>query len=188
MPMVQFTSSKEKKLWLWASLVAITIFSTLFIGQPFERLLRDQNTQAILFLTGMLLVGVVILMNGLRAKPDKVNITILIGLAAVYVMFFFRLGAPERSHLIEYSVLSIFVYSAVIERVGQGNQQLVYALIAFLISFMTGVIDESIQLFIPERVFDVQDIFFNGVVSAMAIGSTMILSWMRKRMDANRFS
>ena len=184
--MTLFASPKEKALWFSALVVAITIFSTLFVGQPFERLLRDQNTQAILFLSGMLLVGVVIMMHGLRKKSNKIQITIMVGLAAVYVMFFFRLGAPERSHLIEYSVLSIFVYSALIERVGHGNQKLLQALVAFSISFAIGVIDEFIQLFIPSRVFDTQDIFFNGMVSAMAIGSTMVLTWIRKRIDQKR--
>ncbi len=184
--MTQFTSSREKRLWLWTSLVIVTIFLSLFIGQPLARQLRDQNIQAVFFLLGMMLVGTTILVQGIRVKPGKVEITILIGIIAVYVMFFFRLGAPERSHLIKYSVLAIFMYSALIERAGPGNQKLKHALLAFAATFLIGVLDECIQIILPNRVFDPQDILFNGMVAAMAIGSSLVLTWIHTRITKSK--
>jgi len=177
-----FTSSREKYLWFWVLLVLATIISTLFIGRPFTNLLRDQNIQAVIFVLGMILVGVTTIVHALKTKPGKIEIAILLGIITVYTMFFFRLGAPERSHLIEYSVLAIFIHKALIERVKYGRQIYKPALLAILATVLIGVFDESIQLFLPNRVFDVNDIVFNGFAGLMAIGSTLILNWIHKKI------
>jgi len=175
-----FTSKREKTLWIWALIVLVTIISTLFLGQPFARELRDQNIQAVIFVLGMLLIGVAIIFHAIRTKPGRFEIALIFGIAAVYLMFFFRLGAPERSHLIEYSALSILIHSAFIERINQGKTIRMPALLAVLLSFLIGVLDESIQLLIPSRVFDTQDIVFNGLAVSMAIGSRILFIWIRK--------
>ncbi|MEP0987357.1 VanZ family protein [Ekhidna sp.] len=183
--MIQFSTPREKRLWIWSLLISITIFLSLFLGKPLQHQLRDQNVQAIIFVLGMLFVGITILIHGLRSKPGRFQFTILIGVMAVYVMFFLRLGAPERSHLIEYSILAIFIHSALQERTKvQGVQKLKQALGAFLITFSIGVIDESIQLFLPNRVFDPQDILFNGIVTFFAIGTSLLLNWIRERVKS----
>jgi VanZ family protein len=97
-------------------------------------------------------------------------------------MFFLRMGLPRRSHLIEYSVLATFVHKALIERLNQGKYIVQPALHVLLIAFLIGVLDECIQIFLPNRVFDLYDILFNGIAVAIAIGSTLVLSWLRKRM------
>ena len=176
-----FTSSREKRLWLWTGVVIIVIYSTLFIGQPLLELLSSQDLRAAFFLLGMFLVGVAILLHGWRAKPDKFQIALITGLLAVYVMFFLRLGMPERSHLIEYSVLAIFVHQALIERLDDEKGVWITEQMATVLAFLVGVLDESVQLFIPDRVFDPVDILFNGMVITMAIGSALLLQWIRKR-------
>ena len=183
-----FTSSREKSLWFWAFLVFVTILSTLIIGQPLTKILRDQNIQAVIFVIGMLLVGATILVHGIKTKPSKIEIVLLLGIIAVYFMFFFRLGAPERSHLIEISVLAIFIHKALLERNKQGKKIPMLALIAILLTFVLGVIDESIQIFIPDRVYDVNDIIFNGFAGLMAIGSSVLLNWIHKRIKKNTTS
>jgi len=165
-----FTSPREKHLWIWVFLVTCTIFSTLFVGQPLARILADQNIQAVIFLICMMLVGAAIMLHGIKVRPDKNELAIILGIVAVYVMLFLRLGIPERSHLMEYSVLAILIYKALIERKSKGIQIPLMALLAFAITFLIGVIDESIQLILPNRVFDPLDILFNGIVISMAIG------------------
>ena len=81
---------------------------------------------------------------------------------------------------LEYSVLAIFVHKALIERLNHSNQTLKPALYAFIISFSIGVIDECIQIILPNRVFDVIDILFNGIAVSMAIGAGIVLNWLRK--------
>lgn len=180
-----FTSTREKKLWLWSLAVLAAIFSTLFVGQPLLKLFGNQNIQAVIFMFGMLLVGGAMLAHGLKTQPGKIEWAILLGIVAVYFMLFLRLGLPERSHLIEYSVLAIFVHMALMERRGQENQVLKTALLAFLITFATGVLDECLQIFLPDRVFDLTDMVFNGLAGLMAIGARVILQWVRKKIRKN---
>lgn len=180
-----FTSSREKYRWFWAFLIFATIISTLFMGQPLANQLRDQNIQAIFFLSGMVLIATAVIIHGLKNKPGKVEFSVLIGILAVYVMFFFRLGAPERSHLIEYSVLTIFIHNALTERFRFGNQ-IKPVWLTFLITFGIGVLDESIQQLLPDRVFDWEDILFNGIAVMMALGSTLILRWVRRLISKSR--
>jgi hypothetical protein len=176
-----FTSSREKRLWLYALIVFVAILSTLALGRPLQEMLIDQNIQGIVFMLGMILTGVTIIIHGLKTQTSKTEIIIWLGLAAVYLLFFLRLGLPERSHLIEYSVLAIFIHMALIERVSQGDQALMPALLAFAATLIIGILDECIQIFLPDRVFDPNDMLFNGLAGLMAIGSRMVLQWVRKK-------
>lgn len=151
------------------------------MGRPLQHMLRDQDVQAVFFLSGMLLVGGAILVHGLRLRPGKYELAIWIGMAAVVVMFVFRLGAPERSHLIEYSVLAIFIHKALSERWSDSASIWRPALLSWGITFLVGVLDEGIQYWLPERVFDPEDIAFNGIAATMAIGGSLILRWARRR-------
>jgi len=177
-----FTSAKEKRLWVYALIVLITIFSTLIIGRPLLELLSNQDIQAVFFVLGMVLIGTTILAYGIRTKPSKAEIAVWLGFAGVYLMVFLRLGLPERSHLMEYSVLAIFIHMALMERVGHRKKVLIMGILAFLITVLLGLIDKAIQLFLPGRVFDPLDIVFNSFVAFMAIASSMVLQWLRKKI------
>ena len=181
-----FTSPREKQLWTWALVVFGTICSTLFFGQPLAKLFGNQNVQGIIFVLGMVLVGSAILVHALKRKPSKIEIGLLLGISAVYLMFFLRLGLPERSHLIEYSVLAIIIHKAVTERFGQEEKILKAAFLALILTFLLGVLDESMQLFLPHRVFDPVDILFNGFAAAAAIGANVVLTWVRRLMDRSK--
>ena len=74
-----FRSSREKRLWLYAIIVLVAIISTLALGRPFQKMLRDQNVQAVFFLIGMLLTGLTIVMHGLKVQPGKTEIAIWVG-------------------------------------------------------------------------------------------------------------
>ncbi|MBT8233734.1 MAG: VanZ family protein [Saprospiraceae bacterium] len=166
-----FKSKSEKRLWTWVLIIVLAIFSTLFLGQPLAQLFSNQDLQAAIFLVAMAVIGVVILLHGLKVKPRKKELIIWLGIIAVYLMFFLRLGLAERSHLIEYSVLAIFIHKALLAR-NKNDAKIKYpALLAFIIVFLIGCFDECLQIFIPSRVFDPVDIFFNGFVSAAALFS-----------------
>jgi len=162
------------------------IFSTLFLGQPLARLFSSQDVRAVIFVIVMILVGTTILIHAIRTKPSNIELTLWIGLVAVYTMFILRLGMPERSHLMEYSVLAIFVHKAILERKNQGKHIPMPALMALVITFAIGVMDECIQILLPDRYFDSEDIVFNGMAAAMAIGSSVIIYWVRKWRNTNK--
>lgn len=174
-----FTSKREKNLWLWALVIITTIFSTLFIWQPLLQLFGSQNIQAAIFVLGMLLIGLAILSHALKSGQKKVDIAIVFGVAAVYVLFFFRLGLAERSHIMEYSVLAILIHKAILERLGNRKPNFVKALIAFCITFIVSLLDEGLQLIIPSRVFDFYDIAFNAFAIASAITIKLLFLWMK---------
>ena len=104
------------------------------------------------------------------------------GIVAVYLMLFLRLGLPERTHLMEYGVLAIFIHMALTERNHQGGSVPRPAVLAWIAAFLIGVIDETLQLFLPARVFDSEDILFNGIAVSMAIGGSTTLAWARRRV------
>lgn len=140
----------------------------------------NQNLQGAIFLLGMILVGISIIVHGLVIRPGKIEIAIWLGLAAVYTTLFLRLGLPERSHLIEYSVLAIIIHKALCERRSQGAAVPLPGMIAFAASVLIGVLDECIQLFLPDRVFDTVDMIFNALAAFMAVGTSSVLQWARK--------
>ncbi|MBN7812482.1 VanZ family protein [Algoriphagus sp. H41] len=171
-----FTSARERRLWLWVLLTVAAIYATLFMGRPLANQLRDQNLQAVIFVLGMLLAGTAVLLHGWRTKPGKFEMSVLLGIAAVYVMFFFRLGAPERSHLIEYSVLAVFLHRALLERSTNKKPSLSPALLAIGLGVLIGLLDEVLQFFLPNRTFDPEDMFFNGFAVIMAIAASSLLN------------
>ena len=101
-------------------------------------------------------------------------------------MFFFRLGAPERSHLIEYSVLAVLLHKAFTERFKLGKKIIRPALFALSVGILLGAMDESVQLLLPHRYFDPEDIVFNSLAVAMAIGTSLLLHWLHRRLKKNR--
>ncbi len=177
-----FTSSREKRLWLYALSVLVAIVLTLVFARPLVRLPYNEETLTPFFMLAMILIGATFIAHGLKTRPDKTEISIWLGLSAVYILLFIRLGHPaERTHLMEYSVLAIFIHKALIERLRQENLVLKPALIAFAVTLIIGVLDEGIQIFIPDRVFDPLDVLFNSLAAFMAIGGCMVLQWARKK-------
>jgi len=174
-----FTSPREKRLWIYTFLVLAAIFSTLIWGGRLA-LTMDQGLKNLLFLYTMIALAVTIILHGLITRPAKVEITIWLGLSAVYLLLYSRLSFAERGHLFEYSVLTIFIHKALMERAFQGRKITRPALSAFLIAFGIGVLDEFIQIFIPSRVFDIIDILFNGFVAFAAIATSSAIRWVRK--------
>jgi VanZ family protein len=93
-----------------------------------------------------------------------------------------RMGIPEeRTHLVEYGVVSIFIYEALTERLNQGRRVPVPALLAILGAGSLGVLDEGIQALLPSRVFDPVDIAVNVLASTMAVGASVALGWAMRR-------
>ena len=97
-------------------------------------------------------------------------------------MVFVRIEIPmERTHIIEYGVVAVFIHQALMERVSQGGRVPVPAILAILAIALAGVIDECIQAVLPSRVFDLRDILFNAFAGLMAIGSSKALTWVHSR-------
>ena len=180
--MAFFSSKRERRLWLWTLAVVAAIYSTLSLARPIAEALRDLGLLNAFFISSMLLVGATVITQGLKTRPGGAEMVVALGVAAVYLLLFTRMTMlEERSHLIEYSVLALFIYEALLERASQGRHVPVPALLAILASSMIGTLDECIQFFLPNRVFDSEDIVFNILASVTAVSASAALNWTRRR-------
>lgn len=177
-----FTSIRERRLWLLTLAVVVGIYSTLGLVRPIATALRESGLLGIFFGIGMLLVIVTIILIGLKTRPGGAEIGVFLGIIAAYLMVFVRMALPEeRTHLIEYSVVAIFIHEALKERASQGRRVPAPALLAILAASLIGVLDECIQEFLPSRVFDPRDILFNVLASIMAVSANLSLAWVRRK-------
>lgn len=177
-----FSSDREWRLWTWTLAIVVAIYSTLGLAATLAGTLRDRGLIDTFFALGMLLVGVTIVTQGLKTRPGVAKIGVALGIVATSFMVFARMGIPaaERTHLIEYGVVAVFIYEALTERVSQGRRVPVPALFAVLATSLVGVLDECIQAFIPSRVFDPRDILFNVLAGTMAVAASVALGWARQ--------
>lgn len=174
-----FTSNREKWLWVFVLACWLAILSLLFLGQPLLKILSDQGVQAALFVWGMLLVGVIVAIHAFKGKLGKVEIIFWLSALVILSMVFLRLGLSERSHLIEYSVLGVLIHSALLERQNQISTIWNPSLLAVLLTILLGIIDELLQLLAPHRIFDFNDIIFNSVAAIFAVGSRVVVNFIR---------
>lgn len=177
-----FRSRRERRLWLCVLGVVAAIYSTLGLAGLVAEGLGDLGLlDAAIFLAALLLVGATIVLHGVRVRPSGIEIVVWLGLATVFLLLFFRMTLAERSHLIEYGVLGIFIYEALSERQRPGEHGPALPMLAILATAALGLIDECVQIVVPSRVFDPIDILFNGLAGTLAVGGSVALSWVRRR-------
>lgn len=175
-----FSSQRERRLWLWTFAVVALIFASLGFSGRLVDLLNDDTAGAVAFSLALLLVAATVLTDGLQSKPTHIEIAVAFGIAAVILMVLLRLTLAERSHLIEYGVLAVFIHAALSERAEQGRRVRWPALMAILITGVIGVIDEAIQLALPHRVFDPVDMLFNTLAAGSAVVAGLVLARVRR--------
>ena len=186
--MAIFTSKRERRLWFWALAVLVAIYSTLGLAGTLVEELRNREMLNSFYVASAVLVLVVILTQGLKTRPGGVEIAVFLGVAIAYFMVFVRMGIPEeeRTHLIEYGVLAVFIYQALSER-GRNRQQLLTpAVIALGATTLLGWLDEGIQAILPNRVYDIRDVGFNALAGLMSISASLVLTWVRRRLGKAR--
>ncbi len=179
--MIPFTSRRERRLWLWTLLTVGTIYSTLGLAGMLGGLLEDSGLDAVLFALGMLLVGATVVVQGLRKGSSGVEIGVALGVMAIYLMVFLRMTLAERTHLIEYGVVASFIYEALGERKAHGGRVPFPAPAAVISAALIGALDEFIQLFLPNRVFDPVDVLFNVLAAAMAVSARFVVERAKGR-------
>ncbi len=181
--MALFTSSRERRLWLWTGAAVATIYLSLGLTRDLSDVLRAHGLLEISFATGMILIAGAIAAHGLRLRPGGAEIAVALGIAAAYLLVLVRIEAPEeRTHLIEYSVVAILLLEALNERTSNGGAVPLPPLTALLATAFVGTLDEIIQALIPTRIFDPIDILFNLLAGTMAVAGSTLLSWVRRRI------
>lgn len=182
-----FSSERERRLWGWTVIVLVAIFSTVGLARTLAELLGNVGMGVVPFIVGCLLVLATVITQGLKVRPSGAEVAVALGVAAAYLLVFVRMSIPtERSHLVEYGVVAVFIYEALLERANQGRRVHVPALIAIVATSLIGTCDELFQKLIPGRHFDLQDIFFNVLAAVMAVTASASLRaarrWAEKRL------
>jgi hypothetical protein len=162
----------------------VAIYSTLGLSSTLAGALRDTGLIEEFFWRSLILLGSAILIMGLKARPSGATIGLALGIAGAYLLAFLRMGSPEeRTHLFEYTIVALLIHEALTERAHQGNHVPRPALLAILITILLGWMDEGIQALLPNRVYDIRDVGFNALAAVMAVGGSLLLSWVRRRFD-----
>lgn len=175
-----FTSAREKRLWACTLAVVVAIYSTLGLARTLADELGNDFLSVWLFLIGCILVLATVITQGLRVRPGGAEIGVALGIIAAYLLIIVRMTVPtERSHLVEYGVVAVFIHEALLERASHGRRVPVPGLLAIAIASLIGVIDEGIQWLLPSRVMDPVDILFNVLAAVMAIIASVALRWAR---------
>ncbi len=143
-----FSSDRERRFWLWTLVVVVAIYSTLGFARTLAEVLREHGLLEAfsvgMFLLGMFLVGATIVTQGVKARVGGAEIAVALGVTAAYLMVFFRMAiAEERTHLIEYGVVGVFIYEALTERANHGRRVPLPPLLAVLATAALGLIGAS---------------------------------------------
>lgn len=178
-----FKSGNERKFWLLSLVTVIAIYISAFVSYPIAGFLRERGLIEITFFIGFILIISTILTFQFKKRPHWQEIAVWIGIISVYLMMFVRIEVPEeRTHIIEYSILALFIFEACSERMKQEKVVWKPALYALTLTSLLGVIDECIQYMIPNRMFDIFDILFNIFAAFMAICSIIIIAWIKRKL------
>ena len=176
-----FSSNRERRLWIWTAVVVAAIYSTLGLARTLVEHLGNDFVSVWLFLLGCLLVLLTVVTQGLKVRPGGAEIAVALGVAAAYLLILVRMSVPtERSHLVEYGVVAVFIHEALTERKRQGRRVPVPALLAIVAASLVGLVDEGIQKLIPSRVYDPVDILFNVLAAVMAVTASVALRRARR--------
>ena len=160
---------------------AVLILAYAPIGRPVQKFLRAQLTAA-LGPEGMMVFVLAIFLGGSisflyvsrlwRYPPINIFFTALILLSGIGYSLLLPLP-EERIHLVQFGLLGLLACPCFWMRTA-GFWKWIWRPLLFV--FLVGTIDEIIQWFLPDRVFDLRDILFNalggiwGILLYLAVG------------------
>lgn len=184
--MALFSSTREKRLWLWTLAVLVAIYSTLGLAGSLAQELNELNKRAVegavfTSFVGAIVAGMLIVLLNRRSGWREIGVVLAVAvvyLAAVLRMF---VSSADRTHLFEYSLVALLIHRALTERQDQGRRVPAPAALAVILTALAGWLDEGIQGLIPNRVYELRDVAFNTLAATMAILSSVAVGLARRR-------
>lgn len=171
--------SREARYWLLAGLVTAAITTSLVLDGVAARLMSNDNVSAALFSAGMLAIGLVVWAAPAAHRDPRRTARVLTVAAIVgaWLVLAARMtSAQERTHLIEYALLAALIHAALRERTWRSRPVAGPACLAAAIAATLGLVDELVQRWVPDRVFDPQDVLFNTLAAALAVSAGVVRS------------
>lgn len=183
--MTLFSSDREKKLWTWTLVVILAIYASLGLEISTANVLIERGLVTPFYIVGMLMIVSMAVSQGFTVRPRGLEITVALGIIAAYLLLLTRLSIPEeRTHLIEYGIVGAFVYEALLERRYNGRTVYFPAILAIVAASFLGTLDEFIQYFLPNRIFDTRDMVFNVLAATMAVSACKVMTGLRRPIDS----
>jgi VanZ family protein len=125
----------------------------------------------IYFIYFMYLLGITTILVYIYFISQERDIIIYLKFIAIATIFGYYLKTiiipTEKIHLIEYVLLSYFIAKAFC--LGDKRNQDIYYFHAFLLITFIGFLDEGIQYYLPNRVFDMKDVFINSLAGFLGL-------------------
>ncbi len=154
--------------WRWA--VTAAYVAVLYLSLPFTKdlvlsLKALHLFPAVVTAIYLAIAAVVLwLMLFLYRIRDAAAYILMTCLAVILAYFVLGLEVPEeRVHFVQYGLLSVSVCYSLRPKVAVPKLYVQ----TFLLTAAGGIVDESLQYFIPSRVFDLRDIGFNVTLRAL---------------------
>ncbi len=186
-----FSSKRERRLWLALAIALAAIYSTLgqtpaLVAALGADIVESAEANLVFALLILLVVVPVFFVD---RRLARLELAVGIGILAVYLLAWLRIGSWEaRSHLFEYALVAALAHEALLERRDNGRRLPAPTALALGISLLLGLLDESIQYLLPNRVFDPVDIAFNSLAVSMIIGARWLVRLLRRWIERRRGS
>ena len=78
------------------------------------------------------------------------------------------------------------IYNALSERSENGRRVPAPAVLALVVTVLLGGLDEGIQAFLPNRVYDNFDVFSNAIAAVIGIGASVVIGWVNAGLARRR--
>ena len=187
-----FRSGREKRLWFAAGLCIVLIYSSLYVARPVANFLRDQNLLRLMVALAFLSTGGLVVWRLLVGGVGWRVMGTVSAIAAGYLLLLTSIPMmpEERLHFLEYGVVAALIYLALRERrvqfaaSGTDSADILARLPPFATALvLTGIfgwIDEGIQALLPNRFYDIRDVFFNAGAAFACLASLKLVEWARQ--------
>ena len=161
-----------ERAWAWFVVIAYALFIFATLGvmpEVWGALIKSTRGRIDYGGSIVVLIAVVVVLRMMIQRgAGLTGYAVLIPLSAVYTYLLVELNTSpaERFHLAEYGLLSLFAYRALRLDLGLAAS----CLVGCGIATVAGIIDETIQWSLPNRVFEWKDMGLNALSSALAMG------------------
>jgi len=175
------SQDQRKKYWTYVFAWGVCIYSTLYIVRPICEFLK--KTTPFSFLTNLLMVLllaflVIYLCIKIRIKSPLTYFLLTIAVS-FYIYGLTKISYPEEKiHFIEYGFLAYLIYKALRIDLNKSFTHIG----AFLLTSTFGWVDEGIQHLLPNRYYQIEDIFLNSLSGALGLFLVFIFARGNPRM------
>lgn len=161
-------SESERLSWTYAGLFALLIFFTIPFARAVQNYVSDSfGRDFFLYVVGSVAVAAAykafVTVRKRQLGIDAYAWLVVVGSAFAIYTYNLRRNPEEALHFVEYGILSLLIYRALVHRV---HDYSIY-LTATIVVGSIGVIDEWIQWLTPSRYWGLRDIQINLVAGGL---------------------